>query len=130
MEKIYIDYNALGKRIRNERVKRNMSQAQVSEKVNLSESYYGNIERGARILSLESLVRISEFFNCSLDYLLVDSISKKQCEKEKLEFLNILSSKSSQEISYLLNILKVLADNIEVWTNTKKSTLSKSTYIA
>jgi len=130
VEKIYIDYNALGKRIRNERVKRNMSQAQVSEKVNLSESYYGNIERGARILSLESLVRISEFFNCSLDYLLVDSISKKQCEKEKLEFLNILSSKSSQEISYLLNILKVLADNIEVWTNTKKSTLSKSTYIA
>ncbi|MBQ4326972.1 MAG: helix-turn-helix transcriptional regulator, partial [Clostridia bacterium] len=50
-----MDYTALGKRIREERLKLNLTQEQLAEDVDLSTAYIGQIERGERRVSLENL---------------------------------------------------------------------------
>ena len=54
-----MDYKALGKKIRSERLKIELTQAQLAEKVNLTPAYIGQIERGERKFSLEALVNIA-----------------------------------------------------------------------
>lgn len=43
-----MDYKALGRRIREERLKRNLTQEQLAEAIEISNSYMGQIERGER----------------------------------------------------------------------------------
>jgi len=54
-----MDYISLGKRIREERLKLNLTQEKLAEEVGLSTAYIGQIERGERSLTLEKLVLIT-----------------------------------------------------------------------
>lgn len=69
-----MDYINLGKRIREERLKLNLTQEQLAEYVEISASYIGQIERGERNLTLDTLVRIANRLKVSIDYLLKDSV--------------------------------------------------------
>lgn len=69
-----IDYTALGKKIREVRIKRNYTQRQLALKLHFSVKHLGNIERGNARPSLECLVEISVALNTSLEYLLSDSL--------------------------------------------------------
>lgn len=70
-----MNYINLGKRIREERLNLNLTQEQLAEYVDISTSYIGQIERGERKVTLDTLVRISNRLNVSIDYLLKDSIN-------------------------------------------------------
>ena len=51
-----MEHQALGKRIREERLKLNLTQEKLAEDVNLSTAYIGQIERGERSLTLDNLI--------------------------------------------------------------------------
>ncbi|MBQ2433145.1 MAG: helix-turn-helix transcriptional regulator, partial [Clostridia bacterium] len=53
-----MNYNALGKRIREQRRALGLTQEQLAEKVGVSLSFIGHIERGSRKASLDTLVAI------------------------------------------------------------------------
>lgn len=53
-----MDYKRLGERIREERLRLNLTQAQLAEAVDISDTYMGAIERGERSLTLDTLVRL------------------------------------------------------------------------
>lgn len=111
-----VNYKALGDKIRDKRESLGLSQDSASERIGLSEAFYGNLERGTKIMSLESLVKIASGLNMSTDYLLMDSLpSDTDNENDKLqrEFDNIFKGKTPQEKVQLLSILKLLADNME-----------------
>lgn len=69
-----IDYNDLGHRIRVIRRKQNLTQEALSEKVGISPSFMGHIERGTRIASLETLVAICNTLKTSPQHLLAASL--------------------------------------------------------
>lgn len=69
-----VNYEAMGRRIKIMRHERRMSQEQVARKINISLSYYGNIERGNRIPSVDTLVDIANALGVGLDYLLAESV--------------------------------------------------------
>ena len=48
-----MDYTTIGKNLRKYRLERNLKQEQLAELVDLSPNYYGAIERGEKIPSLE-----------------------------------------------------------------------------
>ena len=54
-----MDRKALGKRIRTERSKRNLTQEQLAEAVGVSTTYIGFVERGERTVTLEKLIDIA-----------------------------------------------------------------------
>ncbi len=70
-----MDYMRLGERIREERLKLNLTQAALAESVDISDTYMGAIERGERSLTLSTLVRIVNRLGVTVDYMLSDSVS-------------------------------------------------------
>ena len=73
---IYImDFYQLGKKIRSLRLTNHLSQAELAESIDVSTNYIGQIERGDRKPSLETLVSLCEVLHTSLDYILSDSRS-------------------------------------------------------
>lgn len=70
-----MDFYLLGQRIRQERIKHRYTQASIAEKLDISTNYMGQIERGDRKPSLETLVDICNVLGTNLDYLLSDNIT-------------------------------------------------------
>ena len=69
-----IDYYELGKRIQLRRKELGLSQEAAAERCGISPSFYSNIERGIKIMSLETFVSICKAFSISADYLLSDEL--------------------------------------------------------
>lgn len=65
-----MDYTGMGRRIRNTRLRKKMTQAELAEKCDLSTSFVGHIERGSRKASIESIANIALCLGTSLDFLL------------------------------------------------------------
>ena len=70
-----MDYKRLGERIREERQRLHLTQAQLAEDVDISDTYMGAIERGERSLTLDTLVRLVNRLGVTVDYLLADSVT-------------------------------------------------------
>lgn len=65
-----IDYGTVGKRIRQIRKMRGWSQDELAKKCGISMSFLGHIERGTRIMSLETFVSICGALDADADELL------------------------------------------------------------
>lgn len=70
-----MDYKRLGERIREERRHLNLTQAQLAEDIDISDTYMGAIERGERSLTLDTLVRLVNRLGVTIDYMLSDSVT-------------------------------------------------------
>lgn len=71
----YMDYKRLGERIREERRRLGLTQAQLAESIDISDSYMGAIERGERSLTLDTLVRLVNRLGVTIDYMMAESVS-------------------------------------------------------
>ena len=69
-----MDYKRLGNRIREERRRLNLTQAQLAEDIDISDTYMGAIERGERSLTLDTLERLVNRLGVTVDYLLAEAI--------------------------------------------------------
>ena len=69
-----MDYESLGMRIRRARKAAGMTQADLAEKLGISTSFLGHIERGTRKASLDTLVKMANELGVSLDSLAADSL--------------------------------------------------------
>lgn len=72
--KTTMNYKDLGSRIRNKRKQAGMTQEQLAEKLHISASYMGHIERGTRVPSLETLVMLCNELSVTPDFLLSASL--------------------------------------------------------
>ena len=70
-----VDYEKMGKRIKYKRQTKNMNQEEIARQVQISPSYYGNIERGNRVPSVDTLVAIANVLEVGTDFLLADSLT-------------------------------------------------------
>lgn len=70
-----LDYDKLGKRIREQRLKKHLTQEKLGEIVNVATSNISHIERATTQVSLSSLVRIANALDTTLDQLVCDSLN-------------------------------------------------------
>lgn len=107
-----MDIKILGERIRQERNKLRISQQILSENVNLSTNFIGQIERGQRICSLETIIAISKALGVNIDYLLRDYVKVEPDEllTEIEQYANKLSPEGKL---YILNMIKLFTDHEE-----------------
>lgn len=81
-----------GSRIRSLRKNRGLTQEQLAEKLNVSTPYIAKIENGKQAGPVELAVQFSEFFEVSLDYLLVGKGDFTEEQKRRLQIaINLLS---------------------------------------
>ena len=69
-----LDYLKVGTRIKKARIDRKLTQAELAEKLDLSNNYISSIERGNAIPSLETFISICNALNVTADMLLTDTI--------------------------------------------------------
>lgn len=65
-----MDYASIGLRIHQLRIERGMKQRELAKAAGISESFYGHIEHGNRVMSIETLVALASALGTSTDYLL------------------------------------------------------------
>ena len=105
-----IDYSAIGKRIRKCRKELNLTQQQLAEMSDLSDTNISHIERGATKLILPSLIAITNALNTTTDYLLMDVINNSDIQF-KNEFAELLKDCGKEEFNLLYNICKAALEN-------------------
>lgn len=105
-------YKLLGNRVRQERLKLNLTQEQLAEKVDLSTSYIGQIERGERNISLDTLVVICKSLGVTIDYLLQDSTNIEE-DIVYNQLYQLISNRSLNEKVMALDIIKVMFSHID-----------------
>jgi transcriptional regulator with XRE-family HTH domain len=108
-----VNYKALGERIQQRRQQLGFTQQYASEKLDLSVSFFSRVERGEKVASLETLIKIAKFFEFSLDFLLQDSLDKGISDNLQVELSQIFTDKTDEQTKQLVNWLKVLSENID-----------------
>ncbi|PYI57056.1 hypothetical protein DLM86_00995 [Paenibacillus flagellatus] len=93
-------------RIRKLRRAKDLTGAEVAEKLGISAQYYYNIEKGRRGLSAENAVKLADLFDVTLDYLLGQSVTAliEDHLKKKGMTMKELSEKTNEPITLLQNL--------------------------
>ena len=65
-------------RIRDLREDNDMSQKQIAELLNISQTAYSKYELGKRNMPIQSLIKLARFYNVSLDYLVGETNNPKR----------------------------------------------------
>lgn len=102
-----VDYVKFGERVKEERLKRYLTQEKLAEALDISTSYVGQIERGIRCPTMDTLVSIANVFELSIDYLLRDSLlTAKDTTGEEWERLT--KGKTVEEKKRLIEVVEAV----------------------
>lgn len=107
-----MNYIALGKRIREERLKLRLTQEKLAEDVDVSSSYVGQIERGEKSVTLDTLIRITKRLGVTVDYLLKDSVSMEN-NNFMDQIKQLLQGRNIKQKQMALDVLKVMLSHID-----------------
>lgn len=106
-----LNYIYLGKRIKEIRVKRHLSQAKLSEMIEMSPTYISYIEGGYKSMSLETLVRIANALKVSVDMLLGESILNPP-QVDHAEFADVLEGCSPYEKRVIIDTARAVKKSL------------------
>lgn len=79
---------SFGNNLKKIRQENEMTQEELAKKINTSRSNIANYENDKNMPSIEILNKLSEIFNCSIDYLLGKSDVRNPEELKKVPFAN------------------------------------------
>lgn len=79
---------SFGNNLKKIRQENEMTQEELAKKINTSRSNIANYENDKNMPSIEILNKLSEIFNCSIDYLLGKSDVRNPDELKKVPFAN------------------------------------------
>ena len=102
-----INYKVLGERIREERKRIHLTQAQLANEVGISDTYMGAIERGERSLTLDTLVKLANRVGVTIDYLLTDFVDGSN-ESIIDEFKQIIDNQPLDRKVMALQVLRTI----------------------
>lgn len=102
-----IDYCEIGRKIKKCRLDLGLSQEDAAKRCGISTSFYSNLERGVKVMSLETFSAICSAYSISADYLLGNEVPNTDDV-----ILNILSEAkkcSAEQYDKYLKTIKALA---------------------
>ena len=107
-----IDYKRIGRHLRTARKNKHLTQAEVSEKLNIAENTYSNMERGSQKPSLSRIIQLCEIYeikpgnvldDCSEPLITQSDIQYESKNPDKLE-LHLLIEKCSDDTARIIRI--------------------------
>lgn len=102
-----MDYKKLGERMRKERLSLGITQEVLAEKAGISVSFLGQVERGERKPSLETVVNIANSLSVTVDFLLSDSY--KTAPKSLIDELAYLVRETPEkDIKTVIEVTKTI----------------------
>jgi len=110
-----MDGVTLGKRIREQRKRMALSQAQFAEMLDISNHYLSEIERGSKMPSIKTLVKIVNGAGISADVLLRDEVDagKPYVLNELNELTERMKNLPPPQLKLLRSVLDTMLENFE-----------------
>lgn len=106
-----MDYNELGRRIREERLKRKMSQGDLSFEIDYSIPHISHVENGSTKMSVDFLVKTANALHVSTDVLLRDSLNESD-QTYQMEVMESLKDCSKDEMKILSRMITDMKNNL------------------
>ena len=107
-----MDYKRLGDRIREERKRLNLTQSALAEAIGISDTYMGQIERGERSLTLNTLVRLVNRLGVTIDFLLSDYVADSDSNILD-QFKQITAGQPPERKQMAIDMLKILFAHLD-----------------
>ena len=107
---LFVDYIVIGKRIRERRRSRNLSQEQLADLIDKSTVFVSNLENGKTGASLESIVNICLVLDLSLDELITGV--PRTYEDEYVDAVISVFQRCTDREKHFLSELVIYADAI------------------
>lgn len=107
-----VDYSIIGERIKNARKACNMTQENLSEKMDVSIAFLSRIERGSSQINLKRLSQICEILGTSEVEILNGTCSDSPVYLSN-EFAKLLLNCSSTKQRLIYDVAKVIAESKE-----------------
>ncbi len=110
-----VDYEKVGRRIRDLRISKGMTQAELSEMVDCSNNHLSHIETAQCKLSLGMLLKIAFALDASLDYFLLDTPFARPESIINMEIakkLNKCSSATLVAVNKSIDVLLTLQEDL------------------
>ncbi len=98
----------IGSRIRNIRENMKLSRSSFSEKINISEVFLSQVERGEKSISLNTLMNICNTTGVTSDYILFGNTENSATSNKIIKILNQLPKEANEIVYNLTNSLKDL----------------------
>lgn len=99
-----IDQKSFGKKIKNARKEMGLTQFELAEKINVSQNFLGDIERGIKLPSLPKLILLSNVLKLSLDNMFLDSLDNTLEEPEEIYY-------SDKQLAVIKKVINMINDN-------------------
>lgn len=99
-----IDQKSFGKKIKNARKEMGLTQFELAEKINVSQNFLGDIERGIKLPSLPKLILLSNVLKLSLDNMFLDSLDNNLEEPEEIYY-------TDKQLAVMKKVIKMINDN-------------------
>ena len=98
----------MGQRLKGERKRLHYTQEYVAEAVGITPAFVGHIERGERSLSLDTLIRLCNFYHVTIDYILQETLPcDASAISEQIE--SLIHQRTQDEQMMMLDVLKAFA---------------------
>lgn len=81
-----------------------LTQEQLSERIDVTASYFGAVERGEKSMTLEKLIALINEFGVSMDYILSDYIKPNNED----ELSGLIKTMTEQQRRLTIEIAKIL----------------------
>ena len=78
----YLNLEMLGKRIKQGRLRLDLTQYALAEEVGVSQNFLGDIERGIKAPSITTAIRLANVLNLSLDVMFAESLTNQVNETQ------------------------------------------------
>lgn len=102
-----IDFSYIGKRIRDIRIEKRLTQEDIADYADVNVSHISNIENNKVKISLTLLINICNALGVSIDFLLQNEYSSPSCGIET-ELMHMLKNMPLEKQETLLRIAKAL----------------------
>ena len=101
------DNIALGKKVKYYRNKRNLSQKELASFAGMKQSTISRIERGIiGSFNIKKLSILADALNVTLDDLLYESITQKQCNEYEKRLKELLLTLNEKQLRFYNNLIK------------------------
>lgn len=104
MDKNIINKKSFGRKIKEARNVLGLTQAELAEKIGVSQNFFGDIERGIKMPSLPKLIILSNTLKVSLDYLFAESLDNVLNEDEDVYY-------TDKQMAIIKNVVKSITNN-------------------
>lgn len=100
----------MGQRMAEIRRRHNVTQEMLADMLNVSPKHISHCENATSYLSLKNLIKFSQLFDCSLDYLILGNSNNAVSSKLPDEIVQILAAGTDDEIELLNRYLQIYVD--------------------